>query len=489
MHNPLKERRAGVLLHPTSLPGKNRQGVLGPDARRFIDFLAEAGFSVWQMLPLGPPHGDRSPYQCLSVHAGNIQLISLEDLVSDGWLDTAFPKDCSRQECLNRSRRIFERSATTTEKEVYSEFREAHAYWLDDYVVYQAIRRVQGDVPWYQWPASLRDRDADALEEFRADYRELVEQARFEQFLFFKQWSALRSYAHGRGIYLFGDMPIYVAHDSADVWLNRELFSTDSNGALTVVGGVPPDYFSATGQRWGNPLYCWDKIRAADYSWWLDRFRTQLAMFDIIRLDHFRGFAKYWEIPSDCETAVDGHWVTGPGAELFVRLEKEFGELPLVAEDLGVITPDVDALRLRFGFPGMKILQFAFDGGPDNPYLPEHHEILSVVYTGTHDNDTTLGWFESLDNERKQAVSDALGLPLDDMPWPMNRVALASVANLAILPMQDLLGLGGDSRMNTPGTGDNNWSWRFDWRQLPDGFARQLRSLLEAYKRIGGRQT
>jgi 4-alpha-glucanotransferase len=489
VHNPLKERRAGVLLHPTSLPGRSGQGVLGPAARQFINFLAEAGFSVWQMLPLGPPHADRSPYQCLSVHAGNVGLVSLEDLVSDGWLDAALPERRSHRECLNRSRKVFEQSATATEKEVYSEFREAHAYWLEDYVVYQAIRQVQGDTPWYQWPDDLRKRDNDALDKFRLENRELVEQSRFEQFLFFKQWNALRSYAHRRGLYLFGDMPIYVAHDSADVWLNRRLFSTDASGALEVVGGVPPDYFSATGQRWGNPLYRWDRIRAEDYAWWLDRFRTQLAMFDIIRLDHFRGFEKYWEIPSACETAVDGRWVDGPGADLFARLEKEFGELPLVAEDLGVITPEVDALRRRFGFPGMKILQFAFDSGPDNPYLPANHEPLSVVYTGTHDNDTTLGWYESLDNEQRQAVSDALKRPLDDMPWSMNRAALASVANLAILPMQDLLGLGSSSRMNTPGTGDGNWCWRFDWARLPAGFAGQLRALLERYNRTGSVQS
>jgi len=489
MHNPLKERRAGVLLHPTSLPGKSGQGELGPAARRFIDLLADAGFTVWQMLPLGPPHADRSPYQCLSVHAGNVELVSLEDLVSDGWLAATFMEGASREECFDKSREVFERSATATEKEVYREFREMHAYWLEDYVVYQAIRCVLGNIPWHQWPISLRNREEAVLKSFRLKYHAQIEQGRFEQFLFFKQWAALRCYAHGRGVHLFGDMPIYVAHDSADVWLNRELFSTDSNGELEVVGGVPPDYFSATGQRWGNPLYRWDSIKAEDYAWWLDRFRTQLAMFDIIRLDHFRGFEKYWEIPASSKTAVEGHWVDGPGAELFLRLEQEFGELPLVAEDLGLITPEVDALRRQFGFPGMKILQFAFDGGPDNPYLPVNHEPLSVVYTGTHDNDTTLGWYESLDSERRQAVSAAIGQPLDDMPWTLNRVAFASVARLAVIPMQDLLGLGSESRMNTPGTGDGNWCWRFDWPQVPAGFARQLRALLEQYKRTGNGQS
>jgi len=285
---------------------------------------------------------------------------------------------------------------------------------------------------------------------------------------------------------LFGDVPIYVAHDSADVWANRELFTIDAAGELEVVAGVPPDYFSETGQRWGNPLYRWDRISQLDYRWWLDRFRTQLALFDILRLDHFRGFEKYWEIPATAETAVDGHWIEGPGVVLFERLQQDFGELPLVAEDLGIITPEVDALRLGLGFPGMKILQFAFDGGEDNPYLPQNHEPLSVVYTGTHDNDTTLGWYEQLDDAGRENVDAYMPADTSRMPLAMIITALESTSCLAIIPMQDLLGLGSDARMNTPGTSSDNWSWRFTWDQVSPELARQLHTLCMQGDRVPG---
>lgn len=477
MQNPLTQRRAGVLLHPTSLPGKRDQGDLGEDARRFVDFLQAAGMTVWQMLPLGPTHADRSPYQCLSVHAGNTMLVSLDDLVEKGWLDAAAAGDLPFDECLKLARSGFEKSAAKTDKAAYAEFRGMHACWLDDYSLYQAIRETQGAVSWYQWPAKLRDRKPAAMGRFSDEQAGLIEQICFEQYLFFLQWFALRDYAHEHGIVLFGDMPIYVAHDSADVWANRELFTIDSSGELEVVAGVPPDYFSETGQRWGNPLYRWDRISAQDYSWWLDRFRTQLTLFDILRLDHFRGFEKYWEISAAAETAVDGHWIAGPGAALFERLQQDFGELPLVAEDLGIITPEVDALRLAFGFPGMKILQFAFDGGEDNPYLPKNHEPLSVVYTGTHDNDTTLGWYESLDDAGRKKVDACMSAGTPGMPWALIKTALESKSGLAIIPMQDLLERGSDARMNTPGTSGGNWDWRFSWDQVTPDLARQVRTL------------
>jgi 4-alpha-glucanotransferase len=356
---------------------------------------------------------------------------------------------------------------------------------LQDKIQYQAIRQVQQYTSWFEWPPAYRDRDLPVLAKFSSRHADLIEQACFEQYLFFSQWLALRDYANARGVLLFGDMPIYVAHDSADVWVYRSLFAMDENGALEVVAGVPPDYFSETGQRWGNPLYKWDVLKQDNYGWWKARFRTQLALFDIIRLDHFRGFEKYWEIPATSETAVNGRWVEGPGEDLFKALEQAFGELPLVAEDLGVITPEVDALRLQFKFPGMKILQFAFEGGPDNPYLPQNHEVLSVVYTGTHDNDTTLGWYKSCDSETRQTIREYLGNSEEDMPWPLISAALESVAGLAIIPMQDLLALDSEHRMNTPGSVGDNWCWHFHWDQVPDLLAGRLRALLAKSGRGG----
>jgi len=479
--NPLKERRAGVLLHPTSLPGSRVQGNIGRDARRFIDFLQAAGISVWQMLPLGPTHPDGSPYQCLSVHAGNTGLICLDDLVECGWLSVESASNAPLTDCLIEAKNAFEAAAGTAETEAYTHFRRLHASWLDAYSLYQAIRQQQDYSPWYQWPDRLRDwQQARAL---RDEYREGVEQACFEQYLFFSQWSALHRYANERCIALFGDMPIYVAHDSADVWSNAALFSIDADGALLNVAGVPPDYFSATGQRWGNPLYRWELLEKQHYGWWVDRFETQLELFDLLRLDHFRGFEQYWEVPATADTAIDGRWVTGPGGKLFDRLRAVYGELPLIAEDLGIITPEVDALRLAYDFPGMKILQFAFDGGEDNPYLPHNHVRMSVVYTGTHDNDTTLGWYNSLDAAAREKVNSHLSQYPQEMPWRLIEAALDSIATLAVFPLQDLLSLGSEARMNTPGTSENNWHWRFDWSQIQPDLAGQLRELITRYDR------
>lgn len=483
----LNDRRAGVLLHPTSLPGNRRQGRLGSTARAFVDFLHSTGFSVWQMLPLGPTHEDRSPYQCLSVHAGNVELISLEDVAGTGWLDPAqVPEEFDTMTgaaLLQQACGGFKAAATPEQKAAFTVFRENQSDWLDDYALYQAIRQVHDQAAWPNWPAVLRDRDATALAEFSEQHAGLIEQACFEQYLFFMQWQALHDYAHSQQVLLFGDIPIFVAHDSADVWAHRGLFSVDATGTLEVVAGVPPDYFSATGQRWGNPLYRWDSLQADDFEWWIQRFRTQLALFDIVRLDHFRGFEKYWEIPATAETAIEGRWIEAPGADLFTRLQQVFGQLPLVAEDLGLITPEVDALREAFGLPGMKILQFAFGSGPDNPYLPHNHSASAVVYTGTHDNDTTLGWYQGLDDANRQAVLDYLGHPSEPMPWPLIRSALASVARLAIIPLQDLLELDSEQRMNTPGVHGDNWGWRFTMDQIPEGLADRLRHLAEIYGR------
>jgi 4-alpha-glucanotransferase len=473
--NYLTERRAGVLLHPTSLPDTPGQG---NPAYRFIDFLQAAGFSVWQTLPLGPTHADLSPYQCLSVHAGNTALINLDELLKRRWLTLSARVTGSLQDCLLEAHEGFKKNAQAIDIESYQAFKQQHEYWLKDYSLYQAIRQVQRYTSWFEWPSALRDRNLMALAKFSSRHADLIEQACFEQYLFFSQWLALRDYANAHGVLLFGDMPIYVAHDSADVWANRRLFAMDGNGALEVVAGVPPDYFSETGQRWGNPLYRWDVLKQDNYGWWQERFRTQLALFDIIRLDHFRGFEKYWEIPASSETAMNGRWVDGPGEDLFKALEQAFGELPLVVEDLGVITPAVDALRLQFNFPGMKILQFAFADGPDNPYLPQNHEVLSVVYTGTHDNDTTLGWYKSCDSETRKTIREYLGNSEEDMPWPLISAALESVAWLAIIPMQDLLALDSEHRMNTPGSAGGNWRWHFHWDQVPDALTERLHALL-----------
>jgi 4-alpha-glucanotransferase len=481
LKNRLQARRAGILLHPTSLPGSRNHGDLGAGASRFVDFLAACGISVWQTLPLGPTHEDDSPYQCLSVHAGNPELISLDDLVARGWLDEA---GTDTHACLVRAKAGFDKRADKGARDALLDFRQRHVSWLDDYALYQAVRRARQGASWYTWPEPLRNRDDSAISVFRNAHADEIEQACFEQFLFFTQWNALRDYAHQCGIALFGDIPIFVAHDSADVWAERELFSVNAAGELDVVSGVPPDYFSKTGQRWGNPLYRWEQIADDNYHWWLERFRSQLELFDIIRLDHFRGFEKYWEIPAQAKTAVDGRWVEGPGAALFEQLAEEFGDLPLVAEDLGLITPEVDALRRQLALPGMKILQFAFDGGPDNPYLPHNHEPLAVVYTGTHDNDTSLGWYLGLDEAGRQTVDDYLGLPSEPMPWPLIRAALASVAELTILPMQDILGLDSEHRMNTPGTTADNWRWRFDWDQIDPQLTGRMQHLIALYGRL-----
>lgn len=488
LNSPFAQRRAGILLHPTSLPGDYGCGQLGAEAFRFVDFLVASGLRVWQMLPLGPTHADYSPYQCTSVHAGNPRLISLQRLMEWGWLDAVANcegkcTDVWRAEQLQVARAGFQRKASDYERAEFSDFKEQHSDWLNDFALYEALRAEQHHRGWFDWSPALRDRHVDALTEARRRLAAQCEQSAFNQYVFFKQWHALRDYANQNGVWLFGDVPIFVAYDSADVWARRDCFRLDNAGRLEVVAGVPPDYFSATGQRWGNPHYRWDRIEQDGFRWWIERMRTQRELFDLIRIDHFRGFEAFWEIPASAETAIDGHWVKAPGERLFQALQDSFHELPLVAEDLGIITPEVDALRQRFGLPGMKILQFAFGGQADNPYLPHNHEALSVVYTGTHDNDTTLGWYQSLDDHTRAHLHDYLGQPTELMPWPLIRTAFASVATLAIIPLQDALGLDGGHRMNTPGVTEDNWRWRFDWEQMPEELAARLRQLVELYGR------
>lgn len=475
-----QQRRAGVLLHITSLPSAN----LGYDAYRFVDFLQAAGISVWQMLPLGPTHSDGSPYQCLSAHAANTHLICVETLKQSSWINAAELAGLTLPTMMAHAFRQFVSQAENEERQRFESFCQQQHYWLDDYVLFCEIRHLHHDAAWFHWPEALRDRDPDSLNKIRNDRAEALNIRRFEQFQFFQQWHALKRYANEHNVMLFGDMPIFVAHDSADVWASPQLFTLDDNGQSEKVAGVPPDYFSETGQRWGNPLYRWQQHSDEDFLWWQQRLQTQLEMFDLIRIDHFRGFEACWEIPADCDTAIDGHWEKAPGDALFDKLLTTFGELPLVAEDLGIITDEVTALREKYAMPGMKILQFAFGDDDSNPYLPHNNCYESVTYTGTHDNDTTVGWFESLDDATKTRVYKYFGETGEAMPWLLIRAALESVSQLAVVPMQDLLNLGGEHRMNVPGTTEGNWTWQFDWEILDEECAPRLKKLNKLYGRI-----
>lgn len=475
-------RKAGLLLHLTSLPG-GQTSCLGQEAYRFVDFLAASGFGVWQMLPINPVGMDGSPYQTTSAFAGNPEMIDLNLLRQCNWLvETEDPE--RKCDAIWQTWQGFCRHASDADRQAFTDFIECQAYWLDDYALFAALHDEQ-QAPWWQWPKAVRDRTASGLAKTRARLADRMTCLRFEQFLFFRQWGQLRAYANGRGIALFGDVPIFVAQDSAEVWSRPHLFELDDQGLPTLVAGVPPDYFSATGQRWGNPLYRWDAMRADDYAFWEQRIKTQMALFDLIRIDHFRGFEAYWAIPASEPNAIRGSWLKGPGVQLFRSLEKKLGRLPLVAEDLGIITDEVKALKEQLRMPGMKILQFAFSGTSDNPYLPYNHERCSVVYTGTHDNDTTLGWYQSLDGNTRRLVDDYLCFCSEAMPWPLIRQALASRSQLAILPMQDILGLDSSHRMNTPGTTSGNWRWSFNWSQVPAGLSEHLLRLLRLYGRAG----
>ena len=487
LHRYFQKRSSGVLLHPTSLPGSG--GPLGEEAFRFVQFLTDAGFSLWQMLPVNSI-GARfaSPYQGTSVHAGNPWLINFDRLQREPWLDNGFPgagaATLPPARLISAARGRFEEYAAVSEHQAYHEFRETHAWWLEDYALFSALKNEFAQAPWWQWPGALRHRETAALASFAGTHRQELEDFHFEQFIFQRQWHDLKRYANEHGILLFGDMPILIAHDSVDVWVNTRYFQLDARGQPLVVAGVPPDYFSAVGQRWGNPLYDWSEIARDGFRWWIERLRSQLTLFDIVRLDHFRGFVSLWEIPAACETAVDGHWQPVPGRALLQALEQEFGVLPIVAEDLGTISQEVLDLRDDFHLPGMKVLLFAFESDNGNPYLPHNHDLRSVVYTGTHDNDTALGWYYSLDDDRRQRVLEYLQYPRESMPWPLISTALASVCPAAVLPMQDLLGLDGSHRMNTPGTTENNWRWRFDWEWIAPDLAPRLRHLNEIYARI-----
>ncbi len=489
MDSPFQHRRAGLLLHPTSLPGGYGNGDLGSDAYRFVEFLAACGFTVWQTLPLGPTHDDLSPYSAQSVHAGNSRLIALEPLISAGWLRPDGGPNAGENGWHYRRRRLGEarqgfQGRGGKDFAAFETFRHQHRHWLDDYALYQALRAANGQRAWFEWPRDLRDRQPKALTLARQHHAEAILQCQFEQFLFDRQWMALKQHANECGILMFGDIPLFVGYDSADVWAQRDAFLLDHEGRRKVVAGVPPDYFSATGQLWGNPHYAWESMRIDGFQWWKERIRTQLTQFDLLRIDHFRGLEAYWEIPAEAKTAVSGRWQSAPGNELFQALKTEFGALPLVAEDLGVITAEVEALRDTHNLPGMKILHFAFGGGADNPYLPHNHVVNSVVYTGTHDNNTTLGWFHELDDHTRRHLFDYLGGGAEHIPELLTRSAFASVAQLAVIPMQDVLALGGEHRMNQPGVAEGCWRWRFHWDQVGPQIAGHYRHLLELYGRV-----
>lgn len=486
-----RTRRSGVLLHPTSLPHTQGNGDIGHQAYRFIEFLSAAGFKVWQMLPLGPTHEDKSPYQCLSSHAGNPLLISLDWLEDKGWLERdsiakTESNDDYRMSCLHQACKKFYQIADASWLSEISEFIKLHAYWLDDYALFMAFKSLYQNKPWYEWPEPARHHDKSSLDAAREDLHINLQQTIFEQFIFFRQWSEIRDYAHKHGIELFGDMPIFVAHDSADVWMQRENFLMDADGGMLFISGVPPDAFSDTGQRWGNPLYNWDYMKASGFSWWKDRFKTQLELFDLIRIDHFRGLQACWQIPEDEETAINGKWVEVPGKELLKELYQTFDYLPLVAEDLGVITEEVIKLKKEFNLPGMKVLQFAFDGNNTNPHLPHQHDVNDVVYTGTHDNDTTLGWISDVSNYNRKYFEDYTGININDPEagvWQMIRMAMSSVSFLCVLPLQDILMLDSGARMNTPGTVGNNWSWRCEWTQIKPEIIEKIAQFVKVYQR------
>jgi len=488
-------RKSGILLHPTSLPGSGGIGSFGAEARSFIDFLVAAGQSLWQVLPLGPTGHGNSPYSCYSAFAGNPLLINCELLAEEGDLSV---EECADQEgnrmvdyprVERRKSRLLRKAADTflargdaRLKDEFLQFRQATP-WLQDFALFMALKEHFGGQCWNDWPADIRDRSSHALIDYAVRLAHEIDIHCYFQWQFFRQWRRIKGYANERGVAIIGDIPIFVAFDSAEVWANPTLFKLNKEGRPTVVAGVPPDYFSPTGQLWGNPHYDWEALARTGYAWKIERMRSSLELYDIIRIDHFRGFAASWEVPAGDATAVKGRWVEGPRAALFEALHTALGKVPIIAEDLGIITPDVEELRDMFGFPGMKILHFAFDSGPSNPYLPHNHVPKSVVYTGTHDNDTTAGWFSKLPEPEQKQVRHYLHYHGSDMVWELIRTALASVAEMAIIPLQDVLSLGSDCRMNMPGTVGRNWSWRFAEGDLTGSHAARLFELTELYGR------
>ena len=492
-------RASGILLHPTSLPSRYGIGDLGETAYRFVDFLAATKQQLWQILPLGPTGHGNSPYMCYSAMAGNPLLISLDALAEQGWLtkaDLSEVPDFSTErveyervipfklELLKRVAQRFQLSKSDEFQE-FQEFCQAQAFWLEDYSLFMALKDANNGASWSAWERAVAKREPEALETWRTKLADAIFLQKFLQFEFCRQWFALKTYANERHIQIIGDMPIYVAHDSADVWAFPENFMIDPETLMpSQMAGVPPDYFSETGQLWGNPTYNWEVLGKTQFDWWLKRIKTSLAYVDQIRIDHFRGFESYWAVPEGEQTAMNGQWIQAPGVALFERVEAVLGKLPFLAEDLGIITPEVEALRDQFSFPGMKILQFAFGSDHRNPYLPFNCDRNFVIYTGTHDNDTTVGWYTKANDYEKQRLAGFIGgLNPESVHWAMIRLALSSVADLAIVPLQDLLGLGAEARMNTPGLGEGNWEWRFSTAMLSQTVREQFTTLTELYGR------
>lgn len=490
-------RSSGILLHPTSLPGPYGIGDLGPQARRWVDFLSQSGTGLWQILPLGPTGYGDSPYQTFSSFAGNPLLISPDDLLHEGLLhsdDLANLPDFDSQtvkygqviywklDLLGRSYQHFLNHPGEIQAAAENYY-NANQHWLDDYATFMALKEFHGGKPWTDWKPAYRDRHPHSLEDFRENYRGAVERQKYYQYLFSIQWSALHEHARERNVKIVGDLPIFIAHDSADTWANRQLFHLDELGSPTVVAGVPPDYFSETGQLWGNPLYRWEIHQEQDYSWWMQRLQTVFAMVDIVRLDHFRGFHNYWEIPAGEETAINGRWVPGPGGDFLERVQEEFNGLPLIAEDLGEIPPEVYQLRDRFHLPGMKILVFAFNSDETNTFLPHHYPENCVVYTGTHDNDTVRGWFNRIAEGERNFALNYLDSSGEEIAWDLIRTAWGSRAVFAVAPLQDLLNLDNSARMNYPGTAEGNWRWRVSEVDLDNDLKDKLREVNRFYRR------
>ncbi|MBX3668954.1 MAG: 4-alpha-glucanotransferase [Rhodocyclaceae bacterium] len=496
------ERASGILLHPTSLPGPHGCGDFGPAARHFVDWLAAAGQSLWQVLPLGGVGPGNSPYMSSSAFAGNVLFIDLADLADQGWLtqDDLLPDPSFsaarvdygatrryRLERLARAAKRFFDQATPGQRHAFHSFCAEQHDWLDDYALFMALDAAHPGCVWQDWERPLVQREPAALATAVLHHDAEMAFWRFCQWNFARQWHALRSYANARGVRLVGDLPIFIAGHSAEVWANQHLFELDGGGRPSVVAGVPPDYFSATGQRWGNPLYRWNAHAAGGYAWWIARMRHSMQLYDLVRVDHFRGFEAYWEIPAAETTAIHGRWVPGPASALFDALHNALGGLPIIAEDLGIITEQVLALRKRHGLPGMLILQFAFGGKADNPYLPHNHAADAVVYTGTHDNDTTLGWWAGAGAGEREHAQRYLGFEGEhELEWQFLRAAAASVAKYAIHPMQDVLGLDGSHRMNLPGKSEGHWEWRFSWDQVAPSHGARLQHLTELYGRLPG---
>ena len=494
------ERSSGILFHPTSLPGKYGIGTLGKEAYAFIDFLKKSKQKLWQIFPLGPTGYGDSPYQSFSSFAGNPYLIDFDLLIEAHLLSEEDLKDIffgdneeyidygaiynQKYPLLRKAYENFKSSDNHEMRENLEHFKRENASWLNDYSLYISLKNHFNGLPWNEWAHDIKNREHGAMEHYKNELADDIEYHNFIQFLFFKQWGDVKRYANENGIKIIGDIPIFVAADSSDAWANPEIFLFDEERKPVKVAGVPPDYFSATGQLWGNPLYNWQKLKETNYSWWVERVRANLSTCDIIRIDHFRGFEAYWAVPYGDDTAINGQWEPGPGIDLFNAIKSQLGELPIIAEDLGLMTQGVIDLREATGFPGMKILGFAFDSGEENDYLPHTYTKNCVVYTGTHDNDTLIGWFQKAKEEDRQFARDYLNSRSDDeIHWDAIRGAWSSVANMAISPVQDFLGLGSEARINTPGVAAGNWQWRLRHGVLTDELAERIAKLTRVYSR------